>query len=105
MTPKPTEANAGGGGRVDLGMSGEELNRQNADRLAKDFATCDCGADCEHSEGQIADRIFTELQIAQKRGEVLAKVRAERASASSITDCRLRVNGKPVMGPGSDTPN
>jgi hypothetical protein len=43
-------------------------NRRNADKLAA-FIVQD-----GPFEKQIADRIFTELQIAQKRGEVLARL-------------------------------
>jgi len=45
---------------------------------------------------ELEDQIFTELQIAQKRGEVLAK---HRDGSSTITDCRLMnaETGRPVM--------
>ena len=48
-----------------------ELNRRNASKIANHY-----GPDGARTH-RLAERIFTELQIAQKRGEILAKLHIE----------------------------
>jgi hypothetical protein len=49
----------------------KELNEATAKQLTSEIAACSCEA-CQTA---IAGRIFTALQIAQKRGEVIAGVK------------------------------
>lgn len=53
--------------------SGIELNRDTAKRLSKEFSKCPS----EHCQKSIEDKLFTALQIAQKRGQVIAEFRAD----------------------------
>jgi len=61
----------------------EELNRQTAKKLTAQIVACPC----EKWHQNIEDKIFTELQMSQERGEVVAKNRQNKLYDSILAFC------------------
>jgi len=61
-------------------MTTKDKNKQNAIKLVDIISTQEC--DREH----LIDIIFTELVIAQKRGEILGTLKAECKACKILTD-------------------